>query len=134
MVHPFTALIAGPTGVGKSEWVARLIRQGHDMCTMYPERIVWVYSEWQPLYETLERERIVEIEFVQDLDQVDAIIDTLAPERPQWLIFDDLMDNPKRIADWFTKKSHHRNVSVIHIVQNLFHQNKEQRTISLNAH
>ncbi|KAK6171966.1 hypothetical protein SNE40_018382 [Patella caerulea] len=33
---------------------------------------------------------------------------------------------------WFTKKSHHRNVSVIYIVQNLF--DKQQRTISLNAH
>ena len=40
----------------------------------------------------------------------------------------------KRIADLFTKGSHHRNLSVIYIVQNVFHQGKEMRNISLNAH
>ena len=40
----------------------------------------------------------------------------------------------KRIADLFTKESHHRNLSVIYIVQNIFHQGKEMRNISLNAH
>ena len=40
--------------------------------------------------------------------------------------------------DWvtklFTKGSHHRSLSVMYIVQNLFGKNKEQRTISLNSH
>ena len=34
----------------------------------------------------------------------------------------------------FTKGSHHRNLSVIYIVQNLFHQGKGNRSISLNSH
>ena len=34
----------------------------------------------------------------------------------------------------FTKGSHHRNLSVIYIVQNLFHQGKGNRIISLNSH
>ena len=37
------------------------------------------------------------------------------------------------IAKLFTKKSHHGNLSVIYIVQNLFHQSKDHRTISLNT-
>jgi hypothetical protein len=40
----------------------------------------------------------------------------------------------KRIADLFTKGSHLRNLSIIYIVQNIFHQGKEMRNISLNAH
>ena len=40
----------------------------------------------------------------------------------------------KRISDLFTKGSHHRNLSIIYIVQNIFHQGKEMRNISLNAH
>ena len=40
----------------------------------------------------------------------------------------------KRIAHLFTKRSHHRNLSVIYIVQNIFHQGRETRNISLNAH
>ena len=34
----------------------------------------------------------------------------------------------------FTKGSHHRNISVILITQNLFHQGKFYRDISLNSH
>ena len=33
----------------------------------------------------------------------------------------------------FTKLSHHYNISVIHITQNLFQGKKENRTISLNS-
>ena len=40
----------------------------------------------------------------------------------------------KRIANLFTKESHHRNRSVIYIVQNIFHQGTETRNISLNTH
>jgi hypothetical protein len=39
-------------------------------------------------------------------------------------------ETDQRVASLFTKKSHHRNISVMYIVQNLFHH----RTISLNAH
>jgi len=37
------------------------------------------------------------------------------------------------IVDLFTKGSHHKNLSVILILQNLFHQERGQRDISLNA-
>ena len=35
--------------------------------------------------------------------------------------------------DLFTKKSHHMNTSVLYLVQNLFPNNKDNRTISLNS-
>ena len=40
----------------------------------------------------------------------------------------------KRIVNLFTRGSHHRNLSVIYIIQNLFHQGKGSRSISLNSH
>ena len=40
----------------------------------------------------------------------------------------------KRIENLFARGSHHRNLSVIYIVQNLFHQGKGSRSISLNSH
>ena len=40
----------------------------------------------------------------------------------------------KRIVNLFTRGSHHRNLRVIYIVQNLFHQGKGSRSISLNSH
>ena len=39
----------------------------------------------------------------------------------------------KRIVKLFTRGSHHRNLSVIYIVRNLFHQGKGRRSISLNS-
>ena len=51
------------------------------------------------------------------------------------LILDDLMnESDERVTKLFTKGSHHRNISIIYIVQNLFNKNKDQRTISLNSH
>jgi hypothetical protein len=53
------------------------------------------------------------------------------------IILDDLMAQSakdKSISDLFTKGSHHRNLFIIYIVQNIFHQGKEMRNISLNAH
>ena len=51
------------------------------------------------------------------------------------VILDDLMyATDRRVSELFTKGSHHRNISVIYIVQNLFHQGKDHRTISLNSH
>jgi hypothetical protein len=56
------------------------------------------------------------------------------PETRNLFIIDDMMGEKDRvISKLFTKKSHHGNLSVIYIVQNLFHQSKEHRTISLNA-
>ena len=53
------------------------------------------------------------------------------------IVFDDQMTDAskdKRIVNLFTRGSHHRNLSVIYIVQNLFHQGKGSRSISLNSH
>ena len=53
------------------------------------------------------------------------------------MIIDDLMEqaaSDKKVCNLFTKSSHHRNLSVIFILQNLFYQGKESRTISLNCH
>ena len=52
------------------------------------------------------------------------------------LVFDDLMTNAKcdqRIADLFTKGSHHRNISLIYLTQNLFPKGKACRDIALNT-
>ena len=51
------------------------------------------------------------------------------------IVIDDLMaETNERVTSLFTKKSHHRNTSVLYLVQNLFPKNKESRTISLNTH
>ena len=52
------------------------------------------------------------------------------------VILDDLLNYvySKQVCELFTRGSHHRNISVILITQNLFHQGRFCRDISLNAH
>ena len=45
-----------------------------------------------------------------------------------------MRESNDKVVDLFTKGCHHKNISVFFITQNLFHQGKGQRDISLNAH
>jgi hypothetical protein len=40
----------------------------------------------------------------------------------------------QNVCDLFTKLSHHRDVSVVFVTQNLFHRNRFVRTMNLNTH
>ena len=58
------------------------------------------------------------------------------PGKHNLIIFDDLMTEAKcdqRIADLFTKGSHHRNISIVYLTQNVFPQGKACRDIALNT-
>ena len=53
------------------------------------------------------------------------------------IVFNDQMidtSRNNRIVNLFTRGSHHRNLRVIYSVQNIFHQGKGRRRISLNSH
>ena len=124
--HPFTALIAGPTGSGKTCFVQKLINHLPEMTDPVPEEVIWCYGEWQTGYQHMRGVR-----FIEGLPEVEQ----WQGDKRRLVILDDLMaETDDRVTKLFTKGSHHRNLSVMFIVQNLFGKNKEQRTISLNSH
>ena len=125
--HPFTAIVAGPTKAGKTVWVKKLVENVQKMVAPYPEEIYWCYGEWQPLYNELPG-----VHFCQGIPETEELKST--PDKPKLLILDDLMQEmkgDKRLTQLFTKGSHHWNLSVIHIVQNLFFDG--MRTSRVNA-
>ena len=129
--HPFGVLVAGETKIGKTTFVKQLLANAQIMIDPPPENIVYFYSEYQDTFGEIEV-LIPAIEFVQGLP--DSMLDNINPNMRNVYIIDDMMgESDAIIAKLFTKKSHHGNLSVIYIVQNLFHQSKEHRTISLNA-
>ena len=130
--HPFPCLVAGPTGCGKSQFVKRLLTSGEAMLDGAPEKILWCYGEYQPLYDELSA-LLSNIEFVEGIPSQLAHDDS----KRTLTVVDDLMSEgagDKRMTDLFCKKSHHRNCSIIFIIQNLFARGKEMRSITQNCH
>ena len=134
--HPFTCIVAGCTQSGKTVWVKILLENAQKTISPPPPRIIWCYGQWQPSYFDMMK-TMSGIEFNQGIPEDIDEPDYLDVSQRNLIVLDDLMaeyGKDKRIADLFTKGSHHRNLSVIYIVQNVFHQGKEMRNISLNAH
>ena len=50
LCHPFTAVVAGPTGCGKTAWVLRLIDNVREKIEPVPSRIWYYYGEHQPVF------------------------------------------------------------------------------------
>lgn len=124
--HPFTGILAGPTSSGKSSWIKMLLKNKHKIIPR-PDLIYWCYSEWQPLYETIQDSDVIFIEGLVDVDELDT-------SKRKLIILDDLMaEKDDSVCKLFTKISHHRNISVLYVTQNIFEQHKDSRTISLNA-
>lgn len=62
-------------------------------------------------------------------------IESFNDRRPRLIILDDLMREAEaNVVDLFTKGSHHYNVSIMFVTQNIFNQGKGRRDISLNSH
>ena len=124
--HPFTAMLAGPTGCGKTVFIFRLIEHARKMIEPTPTKIVYCYGEYQPIFAKYPRVQFNE--GLPDATKFDG-------SEPVLLIIDDLMNETNEsVSAIFTKISHHRNVSVVYITQNMFPKNKHARTISLNSH
>ncbi len=127
--HPFTCLIAGPTQSGKTHFTISLLRDMKKMFEPVPDRVVWCHGQYHGGLKALPK-------FVEVVEGLDILNELDGSERTL-LILDDLMHeagSAKEVSELFTKGSHHRDLSVIMIVQNMFHQGKIMRTVSLNTH
>ena len=122
--HPFTYIVAVPTGCGKTTFVARLLRNAPTMIDPSSERVTWYYGEWQLAYENLE---------IPNLHLEEGLPNSFDASKRNIVVLDDLMgETDERVANLFTQKA----TTVIHpsyLVQNVFPKNKESRTISLNS-
>jgi hypothetical protein len=92
-----------------------------------PERIIWCYSMFQKSYEPFTK--------LAEFTDVVPKPETFTEDRRTLLVLDDLMhETDGQIEQLFTRVSHHRNLTVVYITQNLFSSSKRHRTMSLNAH
>lgn len=128
--HPFSMLIAGGRGAGKTMFTKRLIQHKKEIIQPLIENIIWCHAKHQPV---LHRELLQMEPTIQYVEGVPKDLDSILGERRNTLIiFDDLMNqcNDDRIEELFYR-GRHDNASVIFLTQDLFR--KHQRAISLNS-
>lgn len=124
---PFTCILSGATGSGKTEWVHRLIKNHKTMISPPHDRVVYCYGELTNSLLGLRKDGIVIHQGFPD-ETID-LKNTL-------LILDDLMSEMQKHLNFlntvFTRGSHHWGCSVIFITQNLYH--KDLRMLKGNTH
>lgn len=129
LLHPFTMMISGPTGCGKTVWIRNLVNSINQVSKPIPTEIFYFYGEYQTIFETFKNTN-----FIKGLSE--TMMEKFDGSKPTLIIIDDLMiesASSKLISEIYTKGSHHRNLSIILLVQNLFIRGTESRNISLNS-
>jgi hypothetical protein len=134
--HPTTILIAGPTQCGKTYFFISVLK--NKLIQPEPQRIVSINGEWQNAHAELQRV-LPQIEFIKDFQP--QLHESFDPRMRNLVELNDQMEkrnDHKRGTDsvvkFFTQGSHHRNMTVVYVAQNLFNQDESMRTVSLNAH
>ena len=56
LVWPYSLLLCGPTGCGKTTWIIELLRHHDELRTHTPKEFIWIYDVEQPdLFETIRK-------------------------------------------------------------------------------
>ena len=102
LAHPFTCIVSGSTGSGKSVFTLKLIEHAQEIISPPPESILCCYGEYQKIFDNYPG-----VEFHDGLPDVSSF----DGKKRMILVMDDLMTSTDdRVVDIFTKISHHRNI------------------------
>ena len=126
---PATVIVSGSTSCGKTQWTKRLLKHCREMMKNAPKEIYYLYGIWQEAFE--------EMDGVTFVEGIPSNVETLGDgKNPALVVIDDQMDTALddiRIQNLFTRTSHHRQLTVILITQNVYAQGRYARSIALNG-
>ena len=116
-------IIFGQTGAGKTCFILDVIR--YKLVHPFPKNIYYMYKIRQPFMD-----QINNIHFIEGLD-----FNAIDTNKPSMLVIDDLvLSTNKDVAEMFILGSHHRQISIFFLTQNLFPNCNLFRLMSTNAH
>jgi hypothetical protein len=147
--HPFRMMIVGPSCSGKTWFVTKMFEKCL-MSTLPEEVFVFCgeqaqdeYRKWNSILAGREYGGVT-AEYYTNLPdakwyaslQQRVNRESEGGKKPRLVIIDDMMEeaaNSSTVANLFTRGSHHQNMSIILLMQNLFPKGKQMTTISRNA-
>lgn len=134
---PFTCIVAGSTGAGKTSLVFNILRYKQSLFSTPPQKVFLFYHIKQELYDNMLQTGAVS-EMHEGLPSMDELIEMIEPFKNSGAgsccIFDDSLQNVNESMEKiFTQISHHYNCSVIFLSQNIFYQSARYRTMNLNT-
>ena len=75
--QPATAIVAGPSGSGKSDLVEQLLRE-KKLFSPPPKKMVYCYDRWQPRFERMQQQD--KIRFHRGIPEEGALIKWFKPQ------------------------------------------------------
>ena len=121
-------IIFGQTGSGKTHFMLELIRK--KMIHPFPKNIYYMYKVEQDFMKSWNKIEEQKITFIQSLNP-----DKMKTSEPSLLVIDDLLlSTNKDVVEMFILGSHHKQISLFYLSQNLFPDCSLFRTMSNNAH
>ena len=115
---PCTGMICGAQSSGKTTFVVECMKHVDELFHPQPKKIVYCYSEYNTAIRKLQQ---LGVTVHQGLPN-DEFLDRC--KKPMILILDDMMlhADKKYLDLLYTVKSHHKNIGVFFLTQNIFHK------------
>lgn len=130
---PSSILVVGPSGCGKTCFTqVLLLEHFNELFVSPPKKVHYCYGAWQDRFADMQKADVKFHEGVPASSQLNSWF-----PNGGLLIIDDLMEeggNDKEVLDLFTKHSHHQNITVMYLCQDMFPPGKFAKSISRNAH
>jgi len=133
--HPFTWNISGLSWSGTSSFCIQFLQNLDPFCTQpsFDEGIMWCYGEKRAFLS----HQLSSAYVVKNIRFQVGVPDNLANAEGKVCLIslDDILNEvySKEVCHLFTKGTKYRNISVVIITANLFHQGRYCRAITLNA-
>jgi hypothetical protein len=134
---PFAMVISGPSGSGKSTFLVKLLSQATYLIDPPPKAILYAYGQMTSVVPALQKAGVAVHAGVPQEEVLRRM------PKPLLLVLDDLMleIDEGYLSALFTKKSHHMNMGVVFVTQNLFdrkirvpRQNSQYLALMRTAH
>ena len=130
---PSSILVVGPSGCGKTCFIELLLLDHlEEFFLSPPSAIHYLYGVWQDGFQDM---KDAGVQFNEGIPETNHLKSWFP--KGGLLVLDDLMvegGEDKESLDLFTKHSHHQNITLLYLCQDMFPPGKSAMSISRNAH